>query len=219
MSAQTIFGKLFQTLTSFHVFQRSYIITCECLGKRHRNLIEKAARERDQHIAAHQSSQVRISPYLLCLLLTPWKAKCATSFQWLDEKVTQLEAVGARTLLRVAQDFQESSIRQKAKVNSLVEERSSYSSVPISMENHAINIDLDVDDGNVHAVGFLAYLVGNSDGKDMEMNSYETQGRRVFEFTFRSFDEYKRMFVSECFQNGADSVDMDLVKFRISKNI
>lgn len=48
---------------------------------------------------------------------------------------------------------------------------------------------------SVYEVGFLAYLVGDSHKKELNMDNFEVEGRKVFEFTFLSLDEYKREFV------------------------
>ena len=69
--------------------------------------------------------------------------------------------------------------------------------IHISAEHHTVYFDLDENEDAVYAVGLLAYLVGNSDEGDIEVESWEVEGRNIFEFTICSLNEYKRVFVRD----------------------
>ena len=55
------------------------------------------------------------------------------------------------------------------------------------LENNIIQIDfndLDANNSSVYAVGFLAYLVGDSLEKELKIDTFKVEERRVYEFTF-----------------------------------
>jgi hypothetical protein len=81
-------------------------------------------------------------------LLTPLKVECSSSLKFLDEKVAQAEVLGARTLLRVAQEF------QRARADPRDDDQMSSGSAPMSVQDDIIHIDLDATNGGVYAVGF-----------------------------------------------------------------
>lgn len=60
---------------------------------------------------------------------------------------------------------------------------------------------MDTNNYNIYTVGFLAYLVDGCDEKDMKLNSFKMNGYKIFNFIFLNLNEYKRMFINECFKD------------------
>jgi hypothetical protein len=121
-----------------------------------------------------------------------------------------------RTQLRVAQLLLESSSQQGASLNSAMLDDLAGHFTTMSVKGNVIHIDLSENNCSVHAVGFLAYLVGDGEGRGMEMNAFMVDGRKIFEFAFRNLDESKRMFVRACLYDGTKPTELENLKFQIA---
>ncbi|KAF7502713.1 hypothetical protein GJ744_005221 [Endocarpon pusillum] len=117
-----------------------------------------------------------------------------------DKQIAQGETAGTHNLQRLAQAI--SSNEQTPRVSPLEATDTFHRSTQVSAEHHRVHFNLDGDEDTVYAVGLVAYLVGDSDEGDIEAESWEIEGRNVFEFTIRSLEEYKRVFVHEWLKGG-----------------
>jgi hypothetical protein len=180
-------------------------MNCECLNRRYQTTIIKVIT--DRYIGIYYNQRQIDLTLIRVALLTPLEVECASSLKFLDEKVGQAEVLGVRTLLRITQEF------QRARADLLKDDQILSESAPMSVQDDTIHINLDATIGGVYTVGFLAYLIGDSDGSDIEMDSLKVEGRKVFKFIFNNLEEYKRMFIYQCLEGTVSVIGMEKLKF------